>query len=46
MGDYMVGHSEDMLEVKMKTAEELAGGILRVKLTDFDGTYLTAQPLV
>ena len=27
-------------------AEELAGGILRVKLTDFDGTYLTAQPLV
>lgn len=46
MGNYMVGHSEDMLEVKMKTAEELAGDIRRVRLTDFDGTYLTAEPLM
>lgn len=42
-GEYMVGHSEDMLEVKMKTAEDLAGRICRVVLTDWDGTGLTAR---
>lgn len=45
VGDYMVGHSEDMLEVKMKTAEDLAGDIRCVRLGDFDGTYLSAVPL-
>ena len=45
-GDFYVGHSEDMLEVKMRSDEPIAGRILPVKLTDFDGLRLTAQPIL
>lgn len=45
-GDFYVGHSEDMLEVKMRSDEPIAGRILPVKLTDFDGIRLTAQPIL
>ena len=44
-GEYAAGHSEDMLEVKMKSAAPLAGKLLPVELAAFDGTAALAVPL-
>ena len=44
-GEYAAGHSEDMLEVKMKSAAPLTGKILPVVLEAFDGTAALAAPL-
>ncbi len=42
-GEYFFGHAEDMLEVKMKTAEHLQGQIFTVKITDYDGARAIAE---
>ncbi len=43
-GEYFFGHAEDMLEVKMKTEEHLQGQIWQVRLVDFDGARMIAEP--
>lgn len=45
MGEYFYGHAEDMLEVKMKTDEHLQGQIFRVKLTEYNGECMIAEPI-
>jgi threonylcarbamoyladenosine tRNA methylthiotransferase MtaB len=44
-GDYFFGHAEDMLEIYMKTTENLQGQILRVRLTEYDGERMIAVPM-
>ncbi len=44
-GEYFFGHAEDMLEVKMKTDEHLQGQIHQVKLVDYDGARMIAEPM-
>ncbi len=43
MGEYFYGHAEDMLEVVMKTDEDLQGKVFDVLLTDYDGQHLIAE---
>ncbi len=45
MGEYFYGHAEDMLEVKMKTDEHLQGQIFRVKLMEYNGECMIAEPI-
>ncbi|MBR5187550.1 MAG: tRNA (N(6)-L-threonylcarbamoyladenosine(37)-C(2))-methylthiotransferase MtaB [Clostridia bacterium] len=45
MGEYYYGHAEDMLEVIMKTDEELQGKIFSVKLMEYDGKHLIAEEI-
>ena len=45
MGEYFYGHAEDMLEVVMKTDEDLQGKIFSVKLVEYDGKYMIAEVL-
>ncbi len=45
MGEYFYGHAEDMLEVVMKTDEDLQGKVFSVKLVEYDGKYMIAEVL-
>ena len=43
MGDSFFGHAEDMLEIYMKTEEDLGGRIFDVRLVSYDGGRMTAE---
>ena len=43
MGEYFYGHAEDMLEIIMKTDEDLQGKVFDVKLIDYDGKHAVAE---
>jgi threonylcarbamoyladenosine tRNA methylthiotransferase MtaB len=45
MGEYFYGHAEDMLEIVMKTDEDLQGKVFAVKLVDYDGKHMIAEQI-
>jgi hypothetical protein len=45
MGEDFYGHAEGMVEVVMKTDEDLQGRIFSVKLMDYDGKHLIAEQI-